>query len=67
MLAAKPEENLVEIVNNYSLDVIPQPDGSAEIKLGECPPVVFRMLDTGKVETKLLAPGEPPPPKVHHP
>ena len=70
------EESLGEIMN--MLDVIPQLDGPAEIKLGESPPektpekkedepVMFQMLDTGKVETKLLAPGETPPPKVHHP
>ena len=27
---------------------------------------MFQMLDTGIVETKLLAPGETPPPKYHH-
>ena len=58
-------------------NVIPQLDGAAVTALGEKPekdanakekekPVIFKMMENGFAETRLISPGEKPPALVYH-
>jgi hypothetical protein len=59
-------------------ETIPQLDGQVEAKSNDLPlektnvekedePVMFKMLENGFAETKMIAPGVNPPASVHHP
>ena len=75
LLLAVPSNTATESdisASDINTEVIPQLDGHSEAPekksfVEQEEPVIFKMLENGYAETKLIAPGETPPARFFHP